>query len=279
MSQAKSETSSEQTTLDPAEAKKRLLDRGARELNYVSHQKLMAGLEEAVRAAVASRLDDLEGEIVDSIAIDTREHFLEVVRGSAKRVRGLAVSQFVREARAARDRILRQRSKARAELMRLHQEHERRSEHFQEEFDELVRHTNALGDAQDEAMSARIRGLFGGSEDDPDVAKLCEQVTAIALMGMREERQKAVDMKVAEHNRQVANLQRRIGKLNVSLEQTEEELARIAKMKNVDLGVASIYRTVQGLSGTENNAEQKKEMMKEIFAANLALKEEIGAKA
>ena len=49
-------------------------------------------------------------------------------------------------------------------------------------------------------------------------------------------------------------------------------------MKNIDLGVASIYRTVQGLSADDDNAEQKKEMLKNIFDANVALRRAIAPK-
>ncbi len=42
-------------------------------------------------------------------------------------------------------------------------------------------------------------------------------------------------------------------------------------MKNIDLGVSSIYRTVQGLAGDDELFEQKKEMLEDLFQANLQL--------
>jgi len=41
----------------------------------------------------------------------------------------------------------------------------------------------------------------------------------------------------------------------------------------VDPGISSIYRSVQGLSGAEQDFELRRALMKEIFKANLELKE------
>lgn len=79
----------------------------------------------------------------------------------------------------------------------------------------------------------------------------------------------------AEHNRQIDLLERRIAKLTKALEMTEAELRRIAAMKSIDLGVASIYRSVQGLSPEEECLALKKELMKQIFTANLDLRHTI----
>ena len=82
-----------------------------------------------------------------------------------------------------------------------------------------------------------------------------------------------------QHNRQIGVLERRIGKLTVSLEATEGQLARMSNLQEVDTGVASIYREVQGLDTGSDGAEAKKEMMSAIFQANLDLQEEIAKRA
>ena len=58
-------------------------------------------------------------------------------------------------------------------------------------------------------------------------------------------------------------------KLTSLLGVTEEELQRVLSMKSIDEGVASIYRTVQGLGAEAAQAEQKKAMMAVIFNENL----------
>jgi hypothetical protein len=73
----------------------------------------------------------------------------------------------------------------------------------------------------------------------------------------------------------IDQLERRIAKLTHLLGITEDELRRVAGMKNIDLGIASIYRTVQGLSDDAVQKEKKRVMMREIFQANLELKKRL----
>ena len=72
-------------------------------------------------------------------------------------------------------------------------------------------------------------------------------------------------------------LERRLAKLTHLLGVTEEELQRVAAMKGIDMGIASIYRSVQGLSSDAANRERKIEMMKTIFQANLELKNKLSS--
>lgn len=74
-----------------------------------------------------------------------------------------------------------------------------------------------------------------------------------------------------EFQSEIEQLERRIGKLVAGLEETERVLARVAATKDLETGIASIYRTVQGLSSGEENMDQKSRMMAAVFAANLEL--------
>ena len=66
----------------------------------------------------------------------------------------------------------------------------------------------------------------------------------------------------------VALYERRISKLTRSLERLERELSGMSPHA-LDEGVASIYRTVQGLSQSDAMHVAKREMMNDIFQANL----------
>ncbi len=79
----------------------------------------------------------------------------------------------------------------------------------------------------------------------------------------------------AEHRRSIDLLERRIAKLMLLLERTESDLRAMASAKNVDVGVASLYRGVQGLSSEEDAQAFKRTLMEEIFQANLELKSAI----
>ena len=94
------------------------------------------------------------------------------------------------------------------------------------------------------------------------VAQIAE-LKALPLNNELEERLGEIDL-----------LERRVRKLTSQLDQSEAEIKRLASMKVVDDGIASVYRSVQGLSDDEDNAEQKKEMLAGIFTANLALRQQ-----
>ena len=103
---------------------------------------------------------------------------------------------------------------------------------------------------------------------DPDLI-------AAAIRAFRGEKDKVEASTGADRQRQIEQLERRIAKLTHSLGITEEELRRVATLKGVDLGVASIYRTVQGLNADDDQSGRKREMMKTIFEANFQLKQNL----
>ncbi len=91
-------------------------------------------------------------------------------------------------------------------------------------------------------------------------------------MGSVEQEVEAVVQRLSEeYGRQVDNLERRIKKLTQSLDETGRALAEMARLKNIDPGISSVYRTVQGLSFEDPIARAKEEMLARIFEANLEL--------
>ncbi len=71
--------------------------------------------------------------------------------------------------------------------------------------------------------------------------------------------------------RDLLQLNRRIEKLTRSLETTEEEVARLRSSGTTDEGIASVYREVQGLDADGVRSDLKRDLMGEIFRANLDL--------
>lgn len=66
-------------------------------------------------------------------------------------------------------------------------------------------------------------------------------------------------------------LRRRVAKLTDSLERTEERLVQVAAMKQVDPGVPSVYRHVQGLDPQVQDYELRLALMRSLFDANREL--------
>jgi diguanylate cyclase (GGDEF)-like protein len=127
------------------------------------------------------------------------------------------------------------------------------------------------------ALAEKIREMFGLSERDNDLlARIEDEVVSRTLREMKSELERVLQDSKSEHRRQVEALERRISKLSTSLGLTEAELQRVLSQKNVDPGVASIYKTVQGLSSTDVQAELKRALMSKIFEANVELRKRIG---
>ena len=74
----------------------------------------------------------------------------------------------------------------------------------------------------------------------------------------------------------IRRLERRLEKLVASLEGAELALERAASTRAADLGVESIYKSVQGLPSGERARELKSALMASIFEANLELRRQAG---
>ena len=99
------------------------------------------------------------------------------------------------------------------------------------------------------------------------------RATVLELMAVfAQEHEQALARERDSMAARVDQLERRIGKLMRSLEETETVLARVAGMKDLEQGIESIYRTVQGLSPADADQERKLDMMRTIFEANLELR-------
>lgn len=134
---------------------------------------------------------------------------------------------------------------------------------------ELEQQAEDLSEDDSQELIDAIEGIFSrGGDKSHEVERLEKEVIAFALNEIQKNRAEAVKGQMIDHKKQIDLLERRITKLTDLLKDTESELKRVAAMKNIETGIASLYRTVQGLSD-EDSAEVKREMMAEIFQANL----------
>jgi len=123
-------------------------------------------------------------------------------------------------------------------------------------------HLSGLLDTKLEAFFAsmgRQMPDFGGRDQD---------VLRLAVERMEAEH----ELMRRQHEHQVSLLERRLNKLSDSLEEAGNAAPVGQAGRGLDSGVASIYRTVQGLTDIEDDAELKKEMMSKIFEANVELR-------
>lgn len=80
-----------------------------------------------------------------------------------------------------------------------------------------------------------------------------------------------------ERDQAIEKLERRVKKLVDALDQSERALQRALQSRDLDEGIESLYRVVQGLSANESQLEQKRAMMAEIFSANVAFQASLKA--
>ena len=114
-------------------------------------------------------------------------------------------------------------------------------------------------------------------EKSEGVLRVEKEVIALLKAELAAWRETSTATRMIESQKTIDQLERRVAKLTESLGLTEAELKRVALMKNIDLGLSSIYRSVQGLSGAEAGAEVKKEMLKNIFESNMALRAQLAS--
>jgi GGDEF domain-containing protein len=126
------------------------------------------------------------------------------------------------------------------------------------------------------SLGAQIEALFRAfGAASPELEQLQAELTALSETTVDLARQQAMADVVSEHADKVERLERRLSKLKEMLDATENELRRIAKLKGVEEGLASIYRTVQGLTNTDEDYHRKREMLTLIFEANVDLQRRI----
>jgi hypothetical protein len=255
---------------------KAIVRKQGQKLNLVDRNNLFASIDQAVLEAVGSHVDGVDEALLQKITLAARQGIVARLKSSSKSIRGVPQSAFLKDVMAARRHLTKERDKLAQEMEMMQAALHVRRENFAERHQELARETQEQGMVQDQALVDQINMIFAGLvAQNPELAAIQDQVTSLALLGMQQERQKLLDSKVDEHKSQVEQFERRIAKLSQSLETTEGELKRIAAMKGVDDGVASIYRTVQGLSDGSDNAESKREMLAVLFEANMELKNQL----
>jgi diguanylate cyclase (GGDEF)-like protein len=125
-----------------------------------------------------------------------------------------------------------------------------------------------IGEHLSGMLDEKLEDLFKSmGKNMPDFGGRDHEVLALAVKKMEESH----DLMRQQHADQVNTLERRLSKVSDSLVNTESALRKSAAQGPGDSGVASIYRTVQGLADVEDDVELKKEMMSKIFEANLEL--------
>lgn len=234
-----------------------LKKKGVQQVNVLGIDRIIALIEAAVHRSLKSRLVGVERE---AVADATKAEFLRLLRTN--------------------EDLQRQKSdlERQKELMEEEVDQLRRDLFTQQHALELKLEQGSLSSAnryegENAEIAAKVgevmRALAGAGNLPLGAAE--EKVMELVMNVIDGERKAADEARRALHDREVENLQRRIKKLGETLDQTEQRLQTVAAMKNIDGGISSLYREVQGVSAADLQAGKKKELMAEIFKANLKL--------
>ncbi len=159
------------------------------------------------------------------------------------------------------------------ELDRLRDEIQQQISELSVTSEELIENKDSEEEAWARNLTGKTLSLFESETDQSQgVLRLKGEVIALLQSELKTWRETSTVSQMLEKQRQIQNLERRVTKLTSSLDMTEAELKRVASMKNIDTGVSSIYRNVQGLSAEDDQAEAKGAMLADIFEANMALR-------
>ena len=242
-----------------------LKQRGVKQVNVVGLDRLAALIHEAVKKSLNHRLAGLDR---DAIADQTKDEFLRLLRRN---------ETLEKE----RDEISKLRERAQQELDLLRRELDAGKRALD---DHML--SAAAGEAdryadENAQIAGELEAIFGAHAHGgvPDLAKLREQVLASTVGLIDRERKVALQAREVARDRDVELLERRIDKLKTALADNENLMARAALLAPGDPGISSIYKSVQGLDPDASGLERKKDIMSDIFQANLSLQKKATAPA
>ena len=239
----------------------KLKKKGIQDVNVLGIDRLVGLVEAAVHRSLRSRLMGVDRE---AVAESTKAEFLRLLQSHEDLQREKTQIEQARE-----------RAEEEIDLMRRELARKQSALQVRLEADPVEQANRYVG--EDAAIAAKVAEVLASLHESagtptPDV--LQDRLMALVMDVVHEERKTADSARKALQDREVDILQRRIKKLGATLAATEEQLARASVERNVETGISSIYREVQGLDVSDQHAGKKRELMADIFRANLAMQKQ-----
>ena len=244
-----------------------------RKLRVIGKEPLAAVLDLAVSRALRRVSGAYDPAHVEEVQEVCRVEFRRLLKDNARPMRGVTKSQFLLELERSQHKMLAAKDKAQKELSELSE----RSELLRDRIDQEESSDEAFAVQRSASFEAELDKRFRKVLKLSDLGPASSRSLREALVHAAAEAAHAEWMKAREERRrqaedEIQNYERRIAKLTGSLEKTEAELKRLASLESdADAGISSIYREVQGLDLEVQDAARKKEMLANIFQANLEL--------
>ena len=243
-----------------------LKKRGVQKVSVLGLDRISALIEEAVHRSLKTRLAGVERE---AVADATKSEFLRLLRSN---------EDLQRE----KSEIEKHRERAEEELDQLRRELARQQQELRLRLDEEALDVASRYEGEDAVIARKIADVvrsLAQAQGQAGTSGVEQRLLELVMDVVSGERRDAEAARAALRDREVDTLQRRIKKLNENLVVSEQRLQHVAALKSLDGGISSVYRDVQGLDMTEQHAAKKKELMAEIFKANLQLQKRSAAGA
>jgi predicted nucleic acid-binding Zn-ribbon protein len=235
---------------------------GVQNVSVLGLDRIVALVEEAVHTSLRAHLRGSERE---AVADATKAEFLRLLRSNEDLQRQKTEAE-------------KQKERAEEEIDQLRRELLSQQQALQQRLQQANLAAAGEYQGEDASIAARVRELFaplvatGDTNAIPPEAKVIEVVMEI-VGGQRRSLEEA---RQALRDREVENLQRRIHKLNHTLNETEDRLRTVVARQDIEGGISSIYREVQGIDDSVPDRNRRRQLMSAIFEANLQLRQRRG---
>lgn len=238
-----------------------LKKRGVDRVSVLGIDRMVALIEEAVHKSLRSRLVGIDRE---AVADATKAEFLRLLRSHEDLQREKSELERLKE-----------RAEEEVDAMRRELQAQRRA--LEQRLAEGDLRQAGRYDGDDARIAEQVREVVRAVAGSDGVAPgmLEQRVLELVMASIAGERRSAEEARRALRDREVDNLRRRIQKLSQSLEQTEHRLRHVSAMKDIDEGISSVYREVQGLQPGDTAFARKRELMSAIFQANMRLQKRV----
>ena len=232
--------------------------RGVNKVKVLGIDRIARLIQEAAERSLRHKMQSFDRE---ELAVATRDEFMRLLESNQNLAR-------------SHDELHQAKQRAESQVDELRRELAEQHAQLQKKLMLAQRETRARFDGEDAVIAERLQALFDDARSAPEemgIDDLRGHVMQLVLEIVNEERLQAIAAREAVRDRDVDLLQRRINKLQTSLQETEHQLRETARVKNIDDGISSVYRGVQGLDQSDEQFRRKLELMTEIFKANVIL--------
>lgn len=235
----------------------KLKKKGVQSVNVLGIDRIISLIEAAVHRSLKSRLVGIER---DAVAKSTKTEFLRLLRSN-------------NDLKLAKSKVEQDRERAEEEIDQMRRELGEKRNQLEVKLDEDAVEMATRYDGENSEIVKKVAAVVGSMVESGDGGQEAVQGRLMELVMdiVSGERRQAETARKALHDREIQTLQRRITKLGNTLNETETKLTKITAIKTVDTGISSIYREVQGVDKGVDHSDKKKELMANLFMANLEL--------